>query len=241
MVSVKQILNEGKKDWGNKMKAELRTLAIKNSEHWEMFYSKKQNLNESSFCAEIRGRFQDDFIVIDIGCGSGRDSFSFAADGIDVFGIDRSYEAISTNIKLVEKRLTKGDLSFVRMDLGDESGLKDLVQKVVKKAERENKKIVFYLRFLLHAIDEETEKVLLDTLANNAPCGTYFTAEFRTLEDADKSKTYDDHYRRFICTDEFLEAMKKRGFSINEFYKGTGLSIYKDEDPFLARVIAEKL
>lgn len=218
-----------------------KNIAAINSEHWERFYASNQNLNESTFCTEVRGRFPGDFIVVDVGCGSGRDSFSFAAAGLDVFGIDRSNEAISANTKLASERATKGTLSFDRIDLGNASVLEKLLGSVIKQAEVESKKIVLYLRFLLHAIDDETEKVLLDTLANNVPSGSYFAAEFRTIEDADKSKTYDDHYRRFICTDTFLEAMKARGFSINEFYKGTGLSIYKDEDPFLARVIAEKL
>lgn len=223
------------------MKVKPENTAVINSEHWEKFYANNRNLSESTFCTEVRERFQEDFIVVDIGCGSGRDSLSFAAAGLDVFGIDRSYEAISANKKLAEERATKGKLSFEQIDLGEESGLKKLLERVVKQAEAEGKKVVLYLRFLLHAIDEATEKVLLDTLANNTPNGYYFAAEFRTSEDADKSKNYDDHYRRFICTDDFLEAMEVRGFSISEFYKGTGLSIYKEEDPFLARVIAEKL
>ncbi|MEK4406563.1 class I SAM-dependent methyltransferase [Sporosarcina sp. FSL K6-6792] len=223
------------------MKVKPENITAINSEHWEKFYENNRNLSESTFCTEVRHRFQGDFIIIDIGCGSGRDSLSFAVAGLDVFGIDRSYEAISANTKLAGERVTKGKLSFERIDLGDESGLKSLLERAVKQAETERKKVVLYLRFLLHAIDEETEGVLLDTLANNAPSGSYFAAEFRTSEDADKSKTYDDHYRRFICTDDFLEAIKVRGFSISEFYKGTGLSIYKEEDPFLARVIAEKL
>lgn len=223
------------------MKAKSKSATSINEEHWENFYANNRNLSESTFCTEIRGRFQDDFVIVDIGCGSGRDSFSFAAAGLDVFAVDRSNEAIIVNNELAKEREPIGELSFQQLDLGDAIGLKQLLEKVVDYSESKQKKIVLYLRFLLHAIDEGTEKILLDTLSSNIPSGSYFAAEFRTAEDADKSKTYDDHYRRFIKTDEFLQSMKIRGFSINDFYKGTGLSIYKEEDPFLARVIAEKI
>lgn len=226
---------------GNLMKIKNTSVRAINSEHWESFYANNRNLSESTFCTEIRREFEEGFIVVDIGCGSGRDSFSFAAAGLDVYALDRSYEAIKANKQLAEERAMIGKLSFEQMDLSDAKKLNHFFDKVVKQADLQEKKIVFYLRFLLHAIDEQTEKVLLDTLTESIPSGSFFAAEFRTLEDEEKSKIYDDHYRRFICTDKFLKNMKDRGFSIKEFYKGTGLSIYKEEDPFLARVIAEKI
>ena len=212
----------------------------KNSEYWDKFYKNQKVNPESSFCNKVRNKLQGDFIVVDIGCGLGRDSFSFATEGYDVFGIDGSDEAISANKKRAEENHPNGDVYFSKVDLSDQKSLQELLTVVTKKAELKSKKIVMYLRFLLHAIDEETEKVLLDTLVENAPTGTYFAAEFRTTEDAIKSKVHDDHYRRFVETDKFLVELINRGFSVNEFYKGTGLSIYKEEDPFLARIIAEK-
>jgi SAM-dependent methyltransferase len=212
----------------------------KNSEYWDNFYKNQKVNPESSFCNKVRKTLQGDFVVVDIGCGLGRDSFSFATEGYDVFGIDGSIEAISANKKRAEENPPNGAVYFSKADLRDRKSLQELFSRVTKKAELENKKIVLYLRFLLHAIDEETEKVLLDALADDTPVGTYFAAEFRTAEDAAKSKVYDDHYRRFVETDKFLVELITRGFSVNEFYKGTGLSIYKDEDPFLARVMAVK-
>lgn len=222
------------------MTNKLDEMNVVNSEHWEKFYANNRNLQESNFCKKIRSRIQKDTIVIDIGCGSGRDSFSFAVMGVNVFAIDRSHEAIEANKQLARESVTKGKLDFKQMDLSDEVLLGEYLNKIIKTAQTEEKQVVFYLRFLLHAIDEETEKILLDTITRNASSGTYFVAEFRTTEDEEKSKVYDDHYRRFICTDNFLVSLKERGFTIEEFYKGTGLSIYKEEDPFLARIIAKK-
>ncbi|WP_060205290.1 class I SAM-dependent methyltransferase [Sporosarcina koreensis] len=215
-------------------------LIHKNSNYWDNFYKKQLINKESSFCKKIRNELQGDFIVVDIGCGLGRDSFSFAEEGYDVFGIDGSEEAISTNKKRVEQIRPIGEVYFSKVDLSDQKSLQEILTVVTSKADLENKRIILYLRFLLHAIDVETEKILLDTLVENTPIGTCFVAEFRTAEDAVRSKVYDDHYRRFVETDTFLVELINRGFSVNKFYKGTGFSIYKDEDPFLARVIAEK-
>ena len=60
--------------------------------------------------------------------------------------------------------------------------------------------------------------------------------EFRTIEDKEIEKTYDDHYRRFIETNAFLERTRYYDFELKEFYKGRGLSIYQEEDLYLGRV-----
>lgn len=212
-----------------------------NSAYWNNFYKKNTTFSESTFCTKIRKKFQQDIIVVDIGCGLGRDSFSFASAGFDVYGIDGSHEAISANNKRADELNHSGEVVFSKVDLSDQNALKELFSNVINKAEYSNKKVILYLRFLLHAIDDETERVLLDMIAKCLPVGTYFAAEFRSAEDAKRSKVYDDHYRRFIETDKLLVELIRRNFSIKEFYKGTGLSIYKDEDPFLARVLAEKV
>lgn len=222
------------------MNIEERKMREVNHAHWEEFYAHNRNLQESTFCKKIREIIDEDSVVVDVGCGSGRDSFSFAQAGFDVFAIDRSREAIQANHQLAEEERLKGKLEFKRIDLSDADALSHYFNDIGNYAKQQNKAIVFYLRFLLHAIDQETERVLLEAITKKAASGTKFVAEFRTTEDEEKSKVYDDHYRRFINTDDFLADLQARGFVIHEFYKGTGLSIYKEEDPFLARVVAEK-
>ncbi|TKI51748.1 class I SAM-dependent methyltransferase, partial [Lysinibacillus varians] len=43
-----------------------------------------------------------------------------------------------------------------------------------------------------------------------------------------------------IDTDLLITKLIKLGFSIQEFSKGRGFSIYKNENPFLARIILKK-
>lgn len=211
-----------------------------NGEYWNNFYKKNTNFTESTFCNEICNNFHSNKIVVDIGCGTGRDSFAFASKGFEVYAIDGSQEAISANSKRVEELCLNGEVFFSKVELSNRIDLQELFLSISAKAKASNKKIVLYLRFLLHAIDDQVEKILLDTIEECLPTGTYFTAEFRSTEDANRSKVYDDHYRRFVDSDKLLVELLNRGFSIKEFYKGTGLSIYKEEDPFLARVFAKK-
>jgi SAM-dependent methyltransferase len=222
----------------------MKTKSIKvednNSEHWESFYSGYINLEESTFCTKIKETFQDKYMIVDIGCGSGRDSFSFAKSGIEVIGVDRSQEAISKNLGITLERNLSKFASFERIDLSDEKELNRLLNTILIKSKNSGNTIILYLRFLLHAVDEATQDLLLDVIASKLPSGSFFVAEFRTIEDENIVKTYDDHYRRFICAETFRDTMIERGFLINEFYKGVGLSKYKEEDPYLARVIAEK-
>lgn len=212
-----------------------------NCAYWDNFYKSNRNYSESTFCTEIRQKFQEDTIIVDIGCGSGRDSFSFAANGFEVFGIDGSHEAIAANTERAKELNYNGEVTFSKADLSDGIALREIFYTVHERSEVSKKKIVLYLRFLLHAIDDETQQVLLDAIVECLPVGTSFVAEFRSEEDAKRSKVYDDHYRRFVETDKLLVELIDKGFSIKEFYKGTGLSIYKGEDPFLARVLAEKV
>lgn len=218
-----------------------KIITTDNSAYWNNFYKIGRNLSESTFCGEIRKKFKHDTIIVDIGCGSGRDSFSFASEGFDVFGIDASNEAIATNNKRADELSLSGKIVFSKVDLNDQIALQEFFSTINTKAEESQREIVLYLRFLLHAIDDKTEKVLLDTIAESFPTGTSFVAEFRSAEDAVRSKFYDNHYRRFVETDKLLIELITRSFSIKEFDKGTGFSIYKDENPFLARVFAEKI
>ena len=48
------------------------------------------------------------------------------------------------------------------------------------------------------------------------------------------------HYRRFIRLDELLDELKDVGFKIKYSIEQNGLAIFKDEDPIVIRICAEK-
>ncbi|WP_153732391.1 class I SAM-dependent methyltransferase [Sporosarcina obsidiansis] len=208
--------------------------------YWNTFYKQNVNLPKSSFCSKVQETLTSESFVVDIGCGSARDTFAFASGGIDAIGIDGSEEAINLNKSKAKELHLPSEVSFVTLDLCKSSDLKSLFEELKIQGLEKRKHFVLYLRFLLHAVDDKTEKTLLDTISDVFPQGTRFAAEFRTKEDEQLNKIYDNHYRRFVDTDRFIPDLESKGFEINSFFKGTGLSIYKGEDPFLARVFATK-
>ena len=65
--------------------------------------------------------------------------------------------------------------------------------------------------------------------------------EFRSKEDAELDKTFGNHYRRFVDTDKFVKSMTDKGFKSLYGITGQGMAKYKDEDPFVSRLIFEKI
>ncbi|WP_171683130.1 class I SAM-dependent methyltransferase [Paenibacillus planticolens] len=210
--------------------------------YWNDFYKKILIQNESSFCSFIKKKINNNSIILDVGCGSGRDTFSFGRDGYDVIGIDRSEEAIKANNLSRKNQLYKNyNIEFNVIDVSNKETLSKFMILLRNRAISNEKTIVIYVRFFLHSIDEIAEETFLRTISKYLNKGDYFAAEFRTIEDKERLKVFDPHYRRFITSENLLSDLERKyKFNIVSFEKGTGLSIYKDEDPFLARVVAQK-
>ena len=214
---------------------------MENLEYWNQFYKNNQNLEASNFFHAVEERLvKDELIVLDIGCGSGRDSFAFARRGYQVYGIDGSKQAVDNNNYLARRAPYRYAPMFKQVNVLDEQQLKEAFEIVQKYKEVSGVHLLIYARFFLHAIPEEGEQLLFKVAKEVFTSSFDMMFEFRTAEDEEIEKTYDDHYRRFIDTNAFLERTRQYSFELKEFYKGRGLSIYKDEDPYLARVWLKK-
>lgn len=213
-----------------------------NLAYWNAFYRKAKVQKESSFCQLVKNMISKNSIIFDIGCGNGRDSFSFARSGYEVFGIDRSVEAIRFNNTLMENfDYQQLNVKFQTVDVGQQKELSEAIDYVSNKARSKGKILVIYLRFFLHSIDQETEETLLTTVSKYLQSGDIFAAEFRTIEDEEREKVYADHFRRYIVAEELLRDLEEK-YQLTKilFEKGTGLAKYKNEDPYVARIIMKK-
>ena len=98
-----------------------------------------------------------------------------------------------------------------------------------------------YSRFTFHAIDENDEKLVLSQLPMVLKKGGLFFLEARSLKDEKLDKTYGfEHFRRYLDFKQTIRKIEKRGFTILEKIESQGLSPYKEEDPFLIRIVAQK-
>ncbi len=76
--------------------------------------------------------------------------------------------------------------------------------------------LLFYMRFFLHSIPEETQEALMTALSEAAQDGDMIAAEFRTEKDKANKKVYGNHYRRYQDGWAFGAALRDRyGFDVD--------------------------
>jgi hypothetical protein len=124
---------------------------------------------------------------------------------------------------------TDGVDQAVLPELLDTKFYKQSIDELVKKP---SKYTVLYTRFLFHAISEEEIGRLL-RWNNGLLC-----AEFRAI--GDKPKIYPEHKRNFVDTNALASLLIVLGYDILFLEKGYDLAKYKDEDPYIGRVIARR-
>jgi SAM-dependent methyltransferase len=206
--------------------------------HWENFYARTGFTNGSTFFEKVDAWPDIPGHVIDIGCGDGRDSHAFARAGKSVIGLDRSALGVQHARQKAEE-IGLGDL--VRFEVCDVSVADDVSAMLAAATSDPRVPVLFYLRFLLHAVHEDVQATLMRVIADVARPGDMFAAEFRTDRDKALSKTHQRHYRRFQSGPAFGHALQEEfGFEVLDEQEGTGLSVYGDEDPELYRVIARR-
>ena len=211
-------------------------------EFWAKFYSKKEitKTEPSSFALWSMDRYiKKSDNIFEIGCGNGRDSFAFIENGNSIFAIDACKIAISDNNQYLKKLSKNNQATFKSIDFND---LYDLEYDFLDKID------IFYSRFVLHAIPEELEDMLLTYMYQKLPKNGKIIHEFRTNhdqlmnygEELSENERVTDHYRRFIDTKKFRNKLSKLGFKELYFIESNGLAIFGKDNPVVARVVGIK-
>lgn len=206
--------------------------------YWADFYARTIYTTGSTFQQLVQSRDDVPDTVVDLGCGDGRDSYAFAGDGRGkVTGLDRSHIGVRQATKKAEQMGYGGTLSFSACDVGDAPKLR----ATLLAARSGDEPMAFYLRFFLHSIPEDVQKVLMGVIADCSRPGDYFAAEFRTDRDEAAVKVHGNHYRRFQNGPAFGRSLRETyGFTPLLEQEGNGFSPYRGEDPQLYRVIARR-
>jgi SAM-dependent methyltransferase len=202
--------------------------------YWADYYAHHDHADASSFARFVHDRLGSDPVtVVDIGCGDGRDSIYFATRGRKVLGLDRASGAIEH----AREKADQAGLARARFevcDLADGAALASVL------SEEDDRPLVFYSRFVLHAIDARTQAAVQDAMDAQSRSGDLFVAEFRTDKDEELVKAHPKHFRRYQNAAGFLADLRERGWVIDYDIEASGLAPWGDEDPVLCRAIARR-
>lgn len=217
-------------------------------QYWNKFYKKnsdKKNISKCStfaqFCCE--NYFTTRLSIVDLGCGNARDSLYFARQGHDVLAVDQSLE-----LCVIENN-NHQNLQYLNDDFINPSHHQENLE--ITEYHPDLLPVdVFYSRFTIHSITERDQEHLLNKVYTCLRKKGLFCIEVRTTKDSkfgigkhicDTTYFNDGHNRRFIDSHEFLNTVLSLGFKLRYFNEQDNLSIYKDDNPVLMRIILEKI
>jgi tellurite methyltransferase len=200
--------------------------------YWEKHYASRDETEDCSGFAKFIAKQYDESeggIMIDVGCGNGRDTFHFLKSGIKAIGVDQSSSAIKKN--------SVKSPSFIARDICSVD-----YDNLTKEVD-----FSIYMRFVLHALSYEEENQLFETFEKSKNL-KYLFIETRSTKDkiygegdqVGKHKYITSHHRRFIDPKDLKEKLKRK-FNILYFEESRGFSKTEKEDPCLIRVIAKKM
>jgi SAM-dependent methyltransferase len=202
--------------------------------YWNEYYkSVTKKSAPSQFAAFIANELSDYSLIVDVGCGNGRDTLFFAQLGFKTIGIDGSASAIAHCKKQLSPDTDpQGGEFFIRRNVLDLPTDASLLERITQA-----KKII-YSRFFLHAIDEIEEQAFFEFAYTSCKKGDAIAVEFRTSLDAGRSKVTGQHYRRYIDAKSLVAAASAQpGIQLSYLTEGTGYAKYKTDDAHVCRAI----
>ena len=210
-----------------------------NEIYWDKFYKQVVVRVPSQFCVMVATEADNETCMVEFGCGNGRDSLYFGKIGFNVCSMDLSREAVAS-CRLSAGAAGLQNISFEAGSIADETDVVSLISAARQKTK--SGKITGYSRFVMHSIGDEQESNFLNHISNNMQSTETIFLEYRSREDANLEKIFGGHYRRFVDTQELIKkATSHFGFKLNYRITGQGMARYKHEDPFVSRLILEKL
>ena len=171
-------------------------------------------------------------MLVDVGCGNGRDTRFFAELGYDVTGLDVVPNASRRVLKEMEPDQRPEILPF---------NLESLRQTLAAgaRASFSPEPVTVYGRFLLHALSERARQHFWRYTSMALRSGGRCYLEFRTEKDSRKRKAFGEHYRRYLDPDLVVAEATAAGARVVHLEQALGLSPFEDENPHLCRMILE--
>jgi SAM-dependent methyltransferase len=207
--------------------------------YWNAYYTRALDITAPSPFATYVTSLLDVSsvrVLLDVGCGNGRDSFFFQSMGFEVYatdGSEKAIEVVSEKTTFIQKKNTPK--FFCHQFAKDRSVLDSIGLPPVD---------IVYSRFFIHAISLQVEQAFIAEMSKIAKTGARMFSEFRTPNDplskmgvaVGDNERVTDHYRRFVKAADHIERVCHAGWSLVNCIESNGLAVFGDEDPVVARV-----
>lgn len=179
-------------------------------------------------------------VIVELGCGNGRDGLFLAKHVHRYVGVDQSHVAIE-QARGNFAQATQENLCFELIN--DDFVLFDF-DSIASHAFESGKRLVVYSRFTLHSITQEQEDRLFAALAAVRGGDMLVLIEARTVLDELYGRGQQigthayvtDHFRRFIDPDVFPERLPAR-FVVSSLETSRGFAEFGHEDPIVMRAV----
>ena len=199
--------------------------------YWQRFYKNKKFNKEINFPSQFSiftlSQKQKNKVLIEFGCGNGRDASYMCKYYDKIYAFDISERAIKNN-KNKFKKLK--NLNFSVCDV-----TKNFNSINLKKLKKN-----IYARFFLHTLNDTEIKMFVKLVSKILNKNEKIFLEYRTHLDKNKKKIFKNHYRNFLNPIKIINIFKKEKMKNIYSINGYGLAIFNDEDPHVSRQIFEK-
>lgn len=207
--------------------------------YWTEYYAKNSKpTNASTFAEFILPKLDKNKNLIELGCGNGRDSIYFVQNNLNVVAVDQ----VQCEIDYLNENHKEENIIFVADDF---TNLDNTKHEIINETDFD----YIYSRFTFHSINEKKENRTLDWIEKNLSEGGYFLLEARSINDPmfkqgnalSENENFTNHYRRYMDLDVITDKLESRNFEIIYKIEDNNLAVYKDDNPYVIRIIAKKL
>ena len=201
---------------------------------WSRFYAAygtRIPTDPSSFAVWVAER-EEPGELVDLGCGTGRDSIFFAERGFRVTAIDAAMRPARRMFRDLPAS-TRPQVLRTNLDSLRETLLVG-TELAHERAER-----VVYGRFLLHELSDVGRENAWRFMNMALSSGGRGYLEFRTHRDKRLPKQFESKFRRFLHPADMEQEAERFGLRVIERQSGRGWSPLGVEDPHLCRMVVE--
>ncbi|CAA9372999.1 MAG: hypothetical protein AVDCRST_MAG21-1211 [uncultured Nocardioidaceae bacterium] len=176
----------------------------------------------------------EDHVIVDLGCGTGRDTLWFARQGRTAIGLDYLYYWIGAAEREAARRQISAE--FRVCDLSDSRAVLALGAELA----RMESPVTLYARFLLSAVDEQIRQDIWRVAQMALRSRGQLLLEFRTTEDASRSHVFERNERQrfFLDPEQAVSEIEATGGRIVQQITGDNLARFKSENPHVCRLVA---